>query len=320
MWHDGVRHVTETRWTLRGMAFAGVHWCDPERAIPDRRGSPVPGPAHPIAVFLHGFLDHAGAWEGVAQHLPGERYALDHRGHGRSAHNPRGASYLFADYVADVDALLDTLSPDAPVHLVGHSMGGTIATLYAGARPARVRSVVSLDGLGIADGVSGRAFADSDPVSERMVKFLDGVRSPPRHKPMPSLSYAAHRLASSHARIGPAWALRLAERSTTPAPDAGPEAVTWSFDPTHRTRSPIPYRHSHHVPLLRRIVCPVLAVRPDAPTFTAEDIAALESEIPNLQRRLVPGTTHMMHLEEPQAIATHIAEFWRQIHIYSPAA
>lgn len=299
--------MTETRWTLRGMAFAGLRWADP---------TDVADPTHsilrhrgPICLLLHGFLDHAGAWEGVARHLPGERIAIDHRGHGRSEHNPPGASYLFADYVADVDALLDVVSPDQPVHLVGHSMGGTMATLYAGARPGRVTSVVSLDGLGLADGVSGLAFADSDPVSERMVKFLDGVRSPPRHKPMPSVTYAAERLARAHSRIGPGWALRMAQRSTIPCGDA----VTWSFDPAHRTRSPIPYRHSHHVPLLRRISCPVLSVHPGAPTFIAEDTAILEAAIPNLERRVVPGTSHMMHLEEPEAIAAHIVEFWSRI-------
>jgi pimeloyl-ACP methyl ester carboxylesterase len=286
------------------MAFAGLHW--PDLTLSTSSKVLTPG------VLLHGFLDHAGAWEGVARHLPGERIAIDHRGHGRSEHNPPGASYLFADYVADVDALLDVVSPDQPVHLVGHSMGGTMATLYAGARPGRVTSVVSLDGLGMADGVSGLAFADSDPVSERMVKFLDGVRSPPRHKPMPSVMYAAERLARAHSRIGPGWALRMAERSTVCVPGAG-DAVTWSFDPAHRTRSPIPYRHSHHIPLLRRIACPVLSVHPGAPTFIAEDTAILEAAIPNLERRVIAGTSHMMHLEEPEAIAAHIVEFWSRI-------
>lgn len=287
------------------MNFGGLTW----------PGDPAtPGP---VSILLHGFLDHAGAWEGVSNGLTGERVALDHRGHGRSEHNPPGATYVFADYLADLDALVDVVSPDAPVRLVGHSMGGTIATLYAGARPGRVRSVVSLDGLGLADGVTGAAVVDSDPVSDRMIKFLDAARKPPRNRAMPSVAFAAERLASSYARTGIEWATRMAERATIQAPD-GPEGwVTWSFDPMHRARSPLPYRHAHHLPLLRRIACPVLALHPGTSSFSAEDVDLLEAAIPRLERAVVPGTSHVMHLEEPAAIAAHIVAFWSRIEGYS---
>ena len=282
--------MLETRWTLRGMDFAGLTW---------------PGTG-PLTLLLHGFLDHAGAWEGVAAGLPGPLVALDHRGHGRSAHNPRGASYLFADYVADVDALVDLLSPNDPVRLVGHSMGGTIASLYAGARPSRVASLVSIDGLGIPDGVDSPMMAGGDPVSERMVKFLDGAKRLPERRAMPSVEAAAERLASTNTMSGPAWARRLAERGTVPV-EGG---VTWSFDPAHKTRSPVPYRHGHHVPLLRRITCPVLALHPSAGTFADDDIAVLEAAIPRFERATVPGTGHAMHQEAPALIAQAICAFW----------
>ena len=57
--------------------------------------------------------------------------APDWRGFGRSA-APGVDSYWFPDYVADLDALLDRISPDAPVDLVGHSMGGNVVMSYAG--------------------------------------------------------------------------------------------------------------------------------------------------------------------------------------------
>jgi pimeloyl-ACP methyl ester carboxylesterase len=43
--------------------------------------------------------------------------------------------YVFADYLADLDALLDHYAPDQPVDLLGHSMGGNVVMQYAGARP-----------------------------------------------------------------------------------------------------------------------------------------------------------------------------------------
>ena len=67
--------------------------------------------------------------------------AIDMRGFGRTQRPDDG--YWFPDYLADVDALLDQLAPDAPVDLIGHSMGGNIAMLYAGARPNRVRRTTS---------------------------------------------------------------------------------------------------------------------------------------------------------------------------------
>lgn len=299
--------MIETRWDLRGMRFAGLRWlADPGEA----------GPEQPVSVFLHGYLEQAGAWEGVAGSLSGERIALDQRGHGRSDHNPPGATYLFADYVADVDALLDAVSPDRPARLVGHSMGGTIATLYAGARPSRVASVVCLDGLGLADGVTGSAILDSDPVCERMVHFLDGARSRPRNRPMPSVAAAASRLEATHPRIGAEWARRLAERGTAPISREGgasgsTDAVTWSFDPAHRVRSPIPYRQAHHVPLLRRVVCPVLSLHPQWPVFDPADVELLEREIRDLRVDTIANTSHMMPLEEPGPIAARILAFWQ---------
>lgn len=269
------------------MRFAGLRWPADEA-----------GAAGPVTVFLHGFLDHAGAWEGVAELLPGERVAVDHRGHGRSQHNPPGASYFFADYLADLDVLLDALSPTRPVRLVGHSMGGTIATLYAGARPQRVASVVSLDGLGLHDG--------GDEVVVRMEQFLDGAKKPPRNRPMPSVRAAADRILRDHPRVGADWANRLAERGTVPV-EGG---VTWSFDPLHRARSPVPYRHGHHLPLLARIQAPVLALRPEFPVFAADDVAKLEAAVPTLTAVTIPGTGHSMHQEAPGMIAREIRSFW----------
>ena len=64
--------MRETTWELRGMRFSCLEWGDPDD----------PGPP---TVLLHGYLDHAGAWEAVAPALSGWRIALDQRGHGRAA-------------------------------------------------------------------------------------------------------------------------------------------------------------------------------------------------------------------------------------------
>lgn len=273
----------ETTWTLRGLPFAALEWGD--------RDDPAP----PV-VLLHGYLDHAGAWSRVAPTLPGWRIALDQRGHGRSAWAQTGHGYFFPEYLADLDALVEAVG--RPVRLVGHSMGGTVSTMYAGARPDRVVALASVDGLGLHD--------QADELVDRVTGFLDGVRRRPTARVMADVDAAAARLVAAYGGLDPAWARELAERGTRPV--AG--GVVWAYDPLHRIHSPIPYRHSHHRPLLARIACPTLVVHPGTPVFGAENVALLEGAIRDLRRVSIPGTGHMIHLQEPSALATIIADFF----------
>jgi len=54
----------------------------------------------------------------------------------------------------------------------------------------------------------------------------------------------------------------------------------------------------------------VLALHPGTSSFSADDVDLLEAAIPRLERAVVPGTSHVMHLEEPASIAAHIVAFW----------
>lgn len=273
--------MREVEWTLRGLPFGGLEWGAPD--------------ASPI-VFLHGWLDHAGSWEEVAEEVPGWRLAPDHRGHGRSARVGPGTTYHFPDYVADLDALLDQLG--GRPRLVGHSMGGTIATLYAGARPERVAAVVTIDGLGLADGEAEAA--------DRLVAFLDGSRRPVRDKVHADVHEAAARLRAAMPFLDEARALRLALRDTRPV-EGG---VTWAHDPRHRIRGAVPYRHGHHRALLERIRCPVLSIHPEHSPFAPPDVAALEQAIRDLSVVEVPGAAHMVHLQAPRAVAAAVRSFF----------
>src|SRR5690606_21796802 len=143
-----------SRVRLRGLEFQTYRW---------------PGLDHAPVLLLHGWGDTGATWQFVVDHSPRERtyFALDLRGFGRSERPQDG--YWFPDYLADVDALIDEVSPHAPIDLVGHSMGGNIALLYAGVRPTRVRRVVSLEGLGLT-----RTAPEQAPA--RYAEWLDQVR------------------------------------------------------------------------------------------------------------------------------------------------
>ena len=94
-------------------------------------GEPVPGQA-PL-VMVHGWVDVAASYQFVVDAFAQERWVIapDWRGYGLTE-SPAADNYWFPDYLADLDFLIDHFSPEAPVDLVGHSMGGNVATLYAG--------------------------------------------------------------------------------------------------------------------------------------------------------------------------------------------
>ena len=271
--------MTETNYQIGGRSYAAIEWGE-------RQGA--------ATVLLHGFLDHAGSWRDVAKELSGWRLAFDQRGHGRSAHVPPGESYHFPDYLADLDALARQVGP---MHLVGHSMGGTVASMYAGVRPDRVLSLVVVDGLGLQD--------STNEAVERLEHFLDDMATAPKNKTFASQAAAIMRLRSANPHLSDEYASSLAQRTTVQV-EGG---LSWTWDARHRMRGAIPYRHDHHAQFLRRIRCPALSIRPEMTPFQDENISALEANIPHLQRAVIAGATHMVHLEKPAEVAAAIRPF-----------
>src|SRR5690606_2235621 len=106
----------------------------------------------PPLLLLHGFQEHAHAWDWLAPLLADAGhhvFAWDARGHGDSEWVGRGGYYHFADYVADVAFVVRHLG--GRVSIVGHSMGGNVALLYTGTEPERVQAVAVIEGLGPPD-------------------------------------------------------------------------------------------------------------------------------------------------------------------------
>src|SRR5690554_4215852 len=121
--------------------------------------------------MLHGWSDVAATFQFVVDALGQDWHVIapDWRGHGATG---RGFdAYWFAEYLGDLDALLRAYSPDESVRIVGHSMGGNVAQMYAGIRPERVRALVALEALGRSD-----RLAESAP--ERYREWLDQISTP----------------------------------------------------------------------------------------------------------------------------------------------
>ena len=95
-----------------------------------------------LIIALHALWMEAGSFSGFARAMaPAWRVlALDQRGHGQSDH---ASSSTWPDYVADIGAFLDHLQVRQPVVLLGNSLGGTAAFMFAARQPSRVRALIA---------------------------------------------------------------------------------------------------------------------------------------------------------------------------------
>lgn len=84
-----------------------------------------PGAGRPAVLLVHGYPDSAQVWEQVARLLATEHYviAYDVRGAGYSGKPDSTAGYGLGHLIGDMAAVIDALSPQQPVHLVGHDWG-----------------------------------------------------------------------------------------------------------------------------------------------------------------------------------------------------
>lgn len=256
---------------------------------------------------LHGWMDAAITFQFVADALGDDWRVIapDWRGFGASQKN--NGPYWFADYYADFEALLDIYSPDIPVDLVGHSMGGNIACIYAGVRPQRVRRLISLDGFGMVP-------PEAETAPERMRAWLDEQQQPPVLRPYASPSEFAARLRRINPRLSAERALFLAEHLGRQG-DAG---YAWTADPWHKAVNPVLYRLEEAMACWRQVKAPTLWVAGDESEILArflerpEEWAARQACFSNFRYESVAGAGHMLHHDFPERIAVLIADFLRQ--------
>ncbi|NCO20290.1 MAG: alpha/beta hydrolase, partial [Gammaproteobacteria bacterium] len=122
---------------------------------------------------LHGWLDNALSFAPLWPLLDTlDLVCLDFPGHGESLPRPATARYHFDDYVFDVLAAADALGWDR-FHLLGHSLGGAVASVTAAACPERVISLSVIEGL-------GPLTAPPDRTTEGWRKAIHASRARPR--------------------------------------------------------------------------------------------------------------------------------------------
>ena len=271
-------------------------------------------PSAPQVFMLHGWMDVGASFQFLVDALQRDWRVIapDWRGFGRSQWCEDG--YWFADYLADLDALLDRFVGEEPVRLVGHSLGGNVVMLYAGVRPRRVARVVSLEGFGIPAEAPEAAPA-------KYVRWLDALKDPPAFRPYASLAAVADKLQKNNPRLARDRAEFLARHWAQAQPDGSARLAS---DPRHKLPFPIVYRMEEVFAIWKLISAPVLWVAAaesfvpkwlgrhpegEAATDSLAGVRARLARVPDGRLVTIEEAGHMLHLDRPDAVARAIEPF-----------
>lgn len=288
MTYTPLRSPRHEQLTVRGLKHRLTWWGEPA--------------ATPV-VLLHGFQDCGDTWQFLVDSLPdtGSFVAPDWRGFGGTEWSPGG--YWFPDYLADLEALLDAVAPGAPARVVAHSMGANIAALYAGVRPHRLKWLVNLEGIGLS-----RTSPEAAP--DRYAAWLDQIKEPLHEGCYASVEQLADLLMKRNPRLRADRARFVARAWTQDAQ----EGVRLAFDPRHRLVNPVLYRREEAEACWARVAIPMLLVAGESSAHARLRHADFSDDrvrqlFRSAQIATLPGVGHMMHHEDPQAVADLIARF-----------
>lgn len=264
-----------------------------------RWGSPDAAPVF----LLHGWMDCAAAWQLLVDRLPDDwpLLAIDWPGYGRSDRHDQ--HYWFPEHLAELDWLLEEFSPERPARIIGHSMGGTIASMYAGVRPERVAWLVNMEGIGMPELPPGQ-------LPELITGWLAALRTPPQARRYPDLEELATALCRANPCLPIANARYLAAAWTRPVA-GGFEMLA---DPRHQMRSPMRYSRAELEACWSQVRAPQLllygAESGHSRRVLGTDLpTGLQKLMPALVIRAISEAGHLMPYEQPEQVARAIVQF-----------
>ncbi len=273
-------------------------------------------------VLLHGWMDVAASYQFVVDALSHDHYVIapDWRGFGQTPGGAQQAvgdygggvdNFWFPDYLADLEFLLDHYAPGVPVNLVGHSMGGNVAMLYAGIRPERIRRLVNLEGFGM-------PATTPDEAPARYAQWFEHLKDLQRGelalRGYADLDGVATRLMKTNRRLGMDKARWLAQHWARPD-DQGLWYVLG--DPAHKVHNGQLYRVDEVLEIYQRISMPALMVEASDNSmelwwkgrFTLAQFHERLKAVPQVEMAHIQDAGHMLHHDQPEQLAALLERF-----------
>ena len=264
-----------------------------------------PGPAGaPRVLALHGWLDNAASFLPLQEHLPGiELAALDMPGHGASAHLPAAAEYTVPNTARAVFAAADALGWERFV-LLGHSLGGAVASVMAAAMPARIQRLAVIESLG--------ALTEEEAESGRRLQeaFIANAapQRPLRRFQDPAVALRARVAAGG---IEEEAARLLVERGIAPVRGGeDPPGFSWRSDPRLTRPTAVRMTEGQVRSILAAIECPVRVVYANPPQsyFPEEQRQARYGCLRDASLVTLEGGHHL-HMEQAERVAAELRGF-----------
>ena len=253
--------------------------------------------------LLHGWGDTGASFQFVVDQLSKDWHVIapDFRGFGDSEHPDTG--YWFPDYLADLDAMLAHFSPDEPAAILGHSMGGNIAGLYAGVFPDRVSHFINVDAFGLAN-------RDPNDAPANYRRWISQVQSTQSYSDFDSFEDLAAVIRKRSPRMDESHALYVAK--LWGRMDGG--RVKIKADPLHKMTNPVLYRRAEAEACWQAVTAEVLIVIGGESVFRHGDSNwfgddRMDWHYPKLETAVIEDAGHMIHFEQPAALARRIEDF-----------
>ncbi|MHB0853477.1 alpha/beta fold hydrolase [Stutzerimonas nitrititolerans] len=249
-------------------------------------------------IALHGWLDNAASFSRLAPLLNGVRIvALDLPGHGLSDHRPPGAGYNIWDYAYDILQTAEQFGWQR-FSLLGHSLGGIVSVLLAGAMPERIERLALIDGL---IPYTGEAESAPRKLGEALRALLAVDR---KRKPVyASFDQAVAARMKGVGAVSREAAERLAQRGLMPVPGG----YTWRTDPRLMLPSPLRLTLAHAQAFAQRVECPTSLIIARQGLMTDAKVIEFIDSLPFESHRL--HGRHHLHLDDDEGAAAIAAVF-----------
>ncbi len=259
-------------------------------------------PGAPKVLCLHGWLDNAASFVPLAPYLKDfDLLAVDFAGHGFSSHRPETSRYYFPDHLYDVDAALDELGWDS-CHIIGHSMGGGIASGFAAALPERVNRLVLLDAIGIL------TLPPDQAARQLRLSMKSARKNRSNLRPYESIEEAVLARQKNSDLSDYATHL-LCERSLEHIGDY----YQWRTDPRLNWRSPLLFTDEQMLNLLAAIRSPTLVITsPSVIEYLGEEMVQKRLLALADCKHVTDDGHHHFHMEQPEHIGACITGFLQQ--------